>query len=165
MTHLGAFTAQQISNAEHCLRHDDKLREEKGPGKSFLTKLLTMHSENPAKMTREDVFTACSSNIGAGSDTTSISLTSVIYNLMKSPSSYQKVGSVQVSPIAGCNNITDTERKPAPCRNPRSRHEGTPVFPLHHIPGVPEIAVSASLYQRGSPHAPGYGPATGPSRP
>ncbi|KAH7321513.1 cytochrome P450 family protein [Rhexocercosporidium sp. MPI-PUGE-AT-0058] len=51
----------------------------------FLTKLLQIHEEDPKKIDMRDVFATCMTNIGAGSDTTSISLGSVIYHLCKYP--------------------------------------------------------------------------------
>ncbi|KAG4430968.1 hypothetical protein IFR05_013555 [Cadophora sp. M221] len=58
-------------------------------GGDFLTKLLKIHEEDPEKVDMKDVFTTCMTNIGAGSDTTSISLGSVIYHLCKYPYSMQ----------------------------------------------------------------------------
>ena len=51
----------------------------------FLSKLRRLHEENPDKVTMNDVFMTCMTNIGAGSDTTSISLSSVVYHLCKNP--------------------------------------------------------------------------------
>jgi cytochrome P450 len=57
----------------------------------FLSKLLRLHADNPEKITMSDVFMACMTNIGAGSGTTGISLSSVIYYLCKNPEAMRKL--------------------------------------------------------------------------
>ncbi|KEF55889.1 uncharacterized protein A1O9_07469 [Exophiala aquamarina CBS 119918] len=49
----------------------------------FLAKLLTLHSGDPVKFTIYHVLMSCFTNIGAVSDTTSISMAAVMYHLMK----------------------------------------------------------------------------------
>ena len=51
----------------------------------FLTRFLQKHKEDPADMSMEAVMTICFGNIGAGSDTTAISLRAMIYFLFKHP--------------------------------------------------------------------------------
>jgi hypothetical protein len=51
----------------------------------FITKFLHIQAENPQKMSNSDIMISSMSNIGAGSDTTGVSLTSVIYYLSKHP--------------------------------------------------------------------------------
>ena len=51
----------------------------------FITQFLRIREENPEKISKEDIMAASMSNIGAGSDTTSISLTSVLCHLCKHP--------------------------------------------------------------------------------
>jgi hypothetical protein len=166
MSHLQSFAEQQISSASNDLGHEKNSGEKVGLGESFLTRLLKMNSENPAKMSKADVFTTCITNIGAGSDTTSVSLTSVMYHLMRNPSEYEKVSTREYYPFHKCLLPKMVLRKKTALRrNPRSRQEGNPLLPLHLISGVTEIAILAGMYQRGSPYAPGYGPAVGPSCP
>ena len=57
----------------------------------FLTKLVEMRKASPQTFTHQDVFDACITNIGAGSDTTSISLTAILYHLMINPDKLQIV--------------------------------------------------------------------------
>ncbi|KAJ5986621.1 hypothetical protein N7451_010986 [Penicillium sp. IBT 35674x] len=91
ISHLQAFAEQQISTASKNLGHGRDVSVKVGQGESFLTRLLRMHSDDPSKMSKADIFTTCITNIGAGSDTTSVSLTSVIYHLMANPSIYEKL--------------------------------------------------------------------------
>lgn len=67
---------------------DSKLLSPKG---DFLSKMLNLHHQNPEKITLKDIFVTCITNIGAGSDTTSISLSSVFYHLCKYPEVAQKL--------------------------------------------------------------------------
>lgn len=60
-----------------------------GTGGDFLSKLLKLHSDEPEKVSMANVFGTCITNIGAGSDTTSISLGSVIYHLCRHPNTMQ----------------------------------------------------------------------------
>ncbi|KAJ5745727.1 cytochrome protein [Penicillium odoratum] len=55
----------------------------------FLTKLLSL--QEAQKIDALDTFTTMGANIAAGSDTTAISLTTVIYALIKNPSAAQKL--------------------------------------------------------------------------
>lgn len=57
--------------------------------RDFLEKLLDL--EASGKNTREDTWTACTQNIAAGSDTTSIALSSVVYYLLKHPRALEKL--------------------------------------------------------------------------
>lgn len=67
---------------------DDNHLNQKG---DFLSKMLNLHHENPEKIKVQDIFMTCITNIGAGSDTTSISLCSVFYHLCKYPEVAQKL--------------------------------------------------------------------------
>ncbi|KAJ4260730.1 hypothetical protein NW757_001112 [Fusarium falciforme] len=52
---------------------------------------MGLHEDNPAKFPLDAVQSTCLVNIGAGSDTTSISLCSILYNLMTHPDALQKL--------------------------------------------------------------------------
>jgi hypothetical protein len=78
--HVINFTMQQISQQKSSPNEDN-----------FLGKILAMNQENPENFTDIDVFLTCMTNIAAGSDTTSISLTSILYHLLKEPRCLEKV--------------------------------------------------------------------------
>ncbi|KFY74560.1 hypothetical protein V499_05422 [Pseudogymnoascus sp. VKM F-103] len=92
MAAMGKFAnaqvQQRLSTTTAVDGGDDKQPNQKG---DFLSKMLNLHHENPEKITLKDVFLTCITNIGAGSDTTSISLCSVFYHLCKYPEVAQKL--------------------------------------------------------------------------
>lgn len=57
----------------------------------FISKFLKAHSANPDKITRDDIFTISTANIGAGSDITAITLSAIFYYLLKNPSTYERL--------------------------------------------------------------------------
>ncbi|KAF4836184.1 Pisatin demethylase [Colletotrichum siamense] len=57
---------------------------------SFLTKFLAKHSSDP-KFTNDYVLAGCAANMFAGSDTTGLSLSAILYNLLKSQDSMGKL--------------------------------------------------------------------------
>ncbi|KAH9215294.1 cytochrome P450 [Leptodontidium sp. 2 PMI_412] len=71
------FTRQQMSERERI----GKNRDDAG---DFLTRCLESEGKNP-EFPRSLTFATCMGNVSAGSDTTSISLSSILYNLCKHP--------------------------------------------------------------------------------
>jgi cytochrome P450 len=67
----------------------EKVRETKNGGKGhadrgdFLTRLWDMHEKDPEKINQNDLMVMCFTNIGAGSDTTSITLAAILYHVYK----------------------------------------------------------------------------------
>lgn len=58
---------------------------------TFLTKFLAKHSVDPVVFSKYHVLAGCTSNMVAGSDTTAIGLSAILYYLLKSPTSLQKL--------------------------------------------------------------------------
>ncbi|TVY12611.1 Pisatin demethylase [Lachnellula arida] len=88
-TSIIRFTVNQISKKMSSLK-DPKLSATDGPP-DFVSKLVTRHEEDPDKITKADIQIICQSNIAAGRDTTTISLSSIMYFLMKHPESFMRL--------------------------------------------------------------------------
>jgi len=85
--YVGNYTRSQIASKEQALK-DPKIEKREGK-EDFVSKFLDIKSEDPEKMTALDIFTICQSNIGAGSDTTAITLSAVLYYLLKHPRTFE----------------------------------------------------------------------------
>lgn len=57
----------------------------------FLTKFLSKHTEDPEAFSMYHVLMGCTSNMVAGSDTTAISLSAVLYYLLRHPDVLQRL--------------------------------------------------------------------------
>lgn len=92
------FTADRIDEGvkkrKAQLSQVSEAKTSEAKAQDFLSKSLDLHEENPQKFPRAAVNTLCLTNFGAGSDTTSISLCAILFNLMNSPQSLAKVGSL-----------------------------------------------------------------------
>ncbi|KAK5456949.1 hypothetical protein LTS15_004729 [Exophiala xenobiotica] len=82
------FATQQVQQRMSMLK--------KNPGDgagndNFLDTMLRMHAKSPEKFKFEDVIGTCSGNFFAGSDTTSITLTGLLWNLIDNPDVFKKL--------------------------------------------------------------------------
>ena len=78
-TFIDAYSDELITAQRH-----EKLPDADGHS-DFITKFLATQRENPEKMTDKDIRVSIGANIGAGSDTTSITLSAILYYLCKNP--------------------------------------------------------------------------------
>lgn len=83
------YTLRQIENRQRELKNPEN-KDREGPP-DIMTKILLVHEADPEKMTKTDLVTMCQSNIGAGSDTTAITLSAILYNLVKYPHTYNRL--------------------------------------------------------------------------
>ncbi|KAJ9608403.1 hypothetical protein H2200_007391 [Cladophialophora chaetospira] len=89
--YLGIFTQQQVAEGQKTKPKSLLEKDEAKQTDDFLTKLLRMHALQPDKFPISAVFGTCMTNIGAGSDTTSVSLAGIMHQLMKSPATVAKL--------------------------------------------------------------------------
>jgi cytochrome P450 len=93
------FTLKAV-NSRSSLRRDGELEkpadengefDEARNGKDMLSRWSTIHEVDPEKMSTRDVIVHLSTNVFAGSDTTTIALRAIIYLLLRNPDKLAKV--------------------------------------------------------------------------
>ncbi|EXJ92679.1 cytochrome P450 oxidoreductase [Capronia epimyces CBS 606.96] len=94
-TYLMKFVGERIRQREKETKTGKDVqkagqRNEKSP-MDFLEKLVVANKEDPERVTPYHVFMMGLSNIIAGSDTTAVSLSSILYNLLKHPAKIRKL--------------------------------------------------------------------------
>lgn len=87
--YVGKYTMEQIGTRESLLKSPE-IKERDGKP-DFVSRFFQIREQDPEKMSKMDIFTMCQSNIGAGSDTTAISLSAIVYNLLKHPETYARL--------------------------------------------------------------------------
>lgn len=80
--YLLRFTLQQMREHQEDMAKAEDLEDHDGP-QAFLSKFLSKYSEDPTKFTQAHIVASCISNIVAGSDTTAISLSAILYHLLR----------------------------------------------------------------------------------
>ncbi|KAH6655206.1 cytochrome P450 [Truncatella angustata] len=69
----------------------DETEDVSGKATDFLTKFFSRHTRDPDTFTTYHIAVGCAQNMVAGSDTTAISLSAIVYYLLKNPSCLQKL--------------------------------------------------------------------------
>ncbi|KKA25196.1 Uncharacterized protein T310_0787 [Rasamsonia emersonii CBS 393.64] len=88
--YITEFARRQIVERRELMQKKN-LQDDDAADDNFLSKVLAMHDEDPARFTEGHVLTTCIMNIGAGSDTTSISLSAILWYLIKTPRCLEKL--------------------------------------------------------------------------
>jgi cytochrome P450 len=83
------FSKEQMDLSEKKLR-EGRNTNRVGPPDG-MSKLLTAHGADPEKITKTDIFNFAASNIGAGADTTAITLSAIMGFLVKDSQSYKRL--------------------------------------------------------------------------
>ncbi|KAK8016797.1 hypothetical protein PG993_014986 [Apiospora rasikravindrae] len=102
--------------------------------RDFLDKLMDTHDENPEKVTSHHIFMMGLSNIIAGSDTTAISLSSILWHLITTPKAMRKLRKEVESQPRIQDHITF---KTANTNMPYLQAVVKEALRLHPAPGLP----------------------------
>lgn len=87
ISHTISWTNEAIADRKSQI---EKEGQRDGP-LDLLSKFLKSHKENPENFTEYGIFMACLQNVAAGSDTTAISLCSILYHLLKNHLALRKL--------------------------------------------------------------------------
>lgn len=84
-------TIRQIAAREIMARREEKHVEEAKEEQDILSKLFDMQKKKGNQLSDDDVLSMATSNVFAGSDTTAISIRSIIYHLLRTPACLRKL--------------------------------------------------------------------------
>jgi cytochrome P450 len=85
------FTQDRIAEHESSTKAIPVHGEAEGASVDFLTKFFAKNAEDPERFTMYHLAAGCVSNMVAGSDTTAISLSAILYYLLKTPLTFEKL--------------------------------------------------------------------------
>ncbi|KAJ5961635.1 cytochrome P450 pisatin demethylase [Penicillium viridicatum] len=107
-TYVASFSFRHIQEAKATMKnyHADL--------PSHMTmKVVQAQAQNPEKISDYDILVTASSNVGAGSDTTAISLSSVLYHLLHTPACMKRLREeMKLSGITGNPTFKETQAMP-----------------------------------------------------
>lgn len=90
LVELLRFIATQVEARMEANKGSEKTLQDE----DFLAKLLQLHEEEPQNFTMDHIMVTCLANVAAGSDTTSITLTSIMWFLLKTPEALRKASTL-----------------------------------------------------------------------
>lgn len=132
--HVLKYTLKQIEDRQRSLK-DPKNAGREGPA-DIMTKILMAHEAGPEKVTRMDLIAMCQSNIGAGSDTTAITLSAIMYNLMKHSRTW-KCLQQEIDAAAREGRISDPIKFKEAQELPNLQAVIKEALRIHHATGLP----------------------------
>lgn len=83
--HVSKFAQHHLDAKCAQFQPDDEKNSNPRAPADVITKLLRIQNSDSNKISRTDIMSTCVMNVGAGSDTTSIAFSAVIYCLLKHP--------------------------------------------------------------------------------
>ncbi|KAF5573632.1 cytochrome P450 monooxygenase oxidoreductase, partial [Fusarium pseudocircinatum] len=151
LAYVAQFTGEQINQRKQALKVGSLA--EKTQKKDFLSKLFHLHDENPERFPDGAIFTTCNTNIGAGSDTTSISLCAIMQNLAESPAlrrevdaRYEDLGEPDFIPF----NETQSMKYLQACIKEALRLHPATGLPLERVVPRGGVALSGTYFPAGT---------------
>ncbi|KAF3020091.1 hypothetical protein E8E14_003548 [Neopestalotiopsis sp. 37M] len=84
---VAAFTVEQVKS----YLERSKVQGDLMDSGTFMARLMKLHQEKPDTISETDALNVCLGNVAAGSDTTSITLTSIFWGLVRNPAAYAKL--------------------------------------------------------------------------
>ena len=87
------YTNEKIAEHQSNTKPGDAVlkQESEHMGTDFLTKLSDKYSKNPELFTKHHILVGCTENMTAGSDTTAITLSAILYHLLRNPTTLRKL--------------------------------------------------------------------------
>ncbi|KAH8882517.1 cytochrome P450 [Thozetella sp. PMI_491] len=150
------FTSERISEHKARAKAEVPGSDTSSQLLDFLSKFYSRHSANPDVFTMYHLLTGCATNMVAGSDTTAITLSAILYYLLKHPKCLEKlrleVSQIQTLQEAGTISFQQTQEMPylqAVIKEGLRMHPATGL-PLERV--VPEggTTVSGHYFPAGS---------------
>ncbi|KAF7526024.1 hypothetical protein G7054_g10901 [Neopestalotiopsis clavispora] len=90
--YINNFTQSQITKFRDDPKSSEKAAlQDEGSMETMLAKFFRRNQEDHKRFTSYHTFIGCAQNVGAGSDTTAISLSATFYYLLKNPSTLQRL--------------------------------------------------------------------------
>ncbi|KAI0123926.1 cytochrome P450 [Xylariales sp. AK1849] len=103
------FTKEQMDEhqaAPKAIRIEED-EKESGKATDFLTKYFAIHTHDADTFTTDHIREGCGQNMAAGSDTTAISLSAILYYLLKHPDCFQKLRD-EIDELQSAGKISET---------------------------------------------------------
>lgn len=90
LAHVREFAVRRLEEKYNKISREKEPADPRMPV-DMITRFLRVQDQDPSKINKDEIASVGMMNIGAGSDTTSISLTSVFFNLLKCPRTLERL--------------------------------------------------------------------------